>query len=376
MKNRILFISLAVVLALSVGLIGCAEEEEEPTNEINLDFVSFWAAVDFQYDVGHQNWINAVEDLVAADTDYTLTIDLSVVPNPFAIWSGVQAGTYDIGATGPGYTPGIMELWEGPEYPAELPGRTNALVMSMALQELYDTFAPLQAEMADANVKVMHFWSTGPGYFLTVEGHDVTVLEDFSQPEKERIRTANPASVLTVGALGAESYKVAMSGALEAFEKGLVDGILCPTDTPVGFGLDEYIRNATFAPFSYQFVFMKVMNKSSWDALPSEVQACFDEVNAAWPEYYGKLRTWGEYDGVEMADPGFTVYDLRSADLTEYNRWIDACYPGLIDTWIAAKDAAVRQELWDSFIAVTAEMLTEWGSWTHDWPNPPPVPEF
>ena len=30
MKNRILFISLAVVLALSVGLTGCASSEEEP----------------------------------------------------------------------------------------------------------------------------------------------------------------------------------------------------------------------------------------------------------------------------------------------------------------------------------------------------------
>ena len=30
MKNRILFISLAVVLALTIGLIGCAPSEEEP----------------------------------------------------------------------------------------------------------------------------------------------------------------------------------------------------------------------------------------------------------------------------------------------------------------------------------------------------------
>ena len=52
MKKRILFIALAVVLALSVGLIGCTgqqeeeEEEEEPTQEITLDFVTFWPSVD------------------------------------------------------------------------------------------------------------------------------------------------------------------------------------------------------------------------------------------------------------------------------------------------------------------------------------------
>ena len=38
MKNRILFISLAVMLALSVGLIGCAASEEEP--EIPLGVIA------------------------------------------------------------------------------------------------------------------------------------------------------------------------------------------------------------------------------------------------------------------------------------------------------------------------------------------------
>ena len=383
MKKRILFIALAVVLALSVGLIGCTgqqeeeeEEEEEEEQEITLDFVTFWPSVDFMWAIGHENWATAVEDLVAANTDWTLTIDISRVGHPGHIWSGVQAGTYDIGASGPGYTPGIMPLWEGPEYPAGADiCRKNALTMSMTLQALYDQSTTLQAQMASANAKVMHFWSTGPGYFLMTEGNDVRSLEDLAALTKP-IRAANPASALTIAALGAEPLHCPMSVALENFEAGLLSGILCPTDTPKGFGLGAYVRSATFAPFSYHFVFMKVMCPDTWDDLPSEVQDCFDDVNAAWPEYYGQLRTWGEDDGLTYCRAGiegWTDYDLRTEDPTEYARWEDAC-AGLIVDWIAGD--ATKQALWDKFVELDEYYDTHdpWESWTPG--TLPPEPPF
>ncbi|MFO7996236.1 MAG: hypothetical protein R6U93_03695 [Dehalococcoidia bacterium] len=367
-----------------MGLVGC-ETEPTPDDTIELDFVTFWPLVDFQArgesamygytDMGHWAWARAIENKVAADTEYEVEITVTTVPNPYAIWNGVQAGTYDIGATGPGYTPGIMKLWEGPEYPAAL-NRTNAYAMSMQLQKLYDEFAPLQAQMTAANVEVMHFWSTGPGYFLMTAGNNVTTLAEFGALTKP-IRAANPASVKTIEALGAEALAVAMSGALLEFEAGNLAGILCPTDTPKGFGLGAYVRMGTFAPFSYQFVFMKVMNKTTWASLPEEVQAVFDAVNAAWPAYYGQLRTWGEADGLQYCFDeieGFTMYDIATADPTEYQNWVDACYPGLIDGWIAAEDTTNRQALWDMFVALDAEMEEFYGDWTPS--AAPPTPPF
>jgi TRAP-type C4-dicarboxylate transport system substrate-binding protein len=145
-------------------------------------------------------------------------------------------------------------------------------------------------------VKLMHLWSTGPGWFLMTLGNNVTTLADF---DGKTIRAANPASVACITALGATPGYMPMSAALEAFQAGTIDGILCPTDTPKGFGLGAYVRSATYAPFSYHFVFMKVMNTATYNGLPASVKAIVDEVNEAWPEYYGKLRTWGEYDGLQ-----------------------------------------------------------------------------
>ena len=212
MTKKILFIMLAVVFALSISLMGCGgagqqeEEEEEEEVErtvITLDFATFWPNVDFQFNgdpelyggntgMGHTAWMNAITAEVEARTDdYTIEWNAGSAAPP-DLWSGVTSGTYDVITTGPGYTGGIMPLWEGPEYPAELPGRTNAYAMSMTLQALYDEFTPLQDQMEAAGVKVMHFWSTGPGYFLMTEGNDVRTLADLAALD-DPIRAANPA---------------------------------------------------------------------------------------------------------------------------------------------------------------------------------------
>jgi TRAP-type C4-dicarboxylate transport system substrate-binding protein len=395
-KKRILFIMLAVVLALSVGIIGCGgqqeeeeEEEEEPGERqvITLDFATFWPNVDFQFNgdpalydgntgMGHTAWMNAITAEVEAntpndETGYTIEWNTSSAA-PGALWSGVTAGTYDVITSGPGYTGGIMPLWEGPEYAAELPGRTNAYAMSMTLQALYDEFTALQDIMDDSGVKVMHFWSTGPGYFLMTEGNDVRTLADFTALT-DPIRAANPASVLTIEAMGTTALYCPMSQALEEFSAGTLSGILCPTDTPKGFSLGEYVRSGTYVPSSYQFVFMKVMNPDTWDDLPAVVQDVFDDVNAAWPEYYGKLRTWGEADGLQYCFDeiaGFTMYYLPDEDPTEYAAW-NARYENLIDTWIGTD--ATRQALWDKFVELDAEMAELYGDWTPG-ANPPAPP--
>ncbi|MFO7773846.1 MAG: hypothetical protein R6V59_07955 [Dehalococcoidia bacterium] len=383
--KKILLIAVAAVLAIGMVAVGCNGDGNGGEREvITLDFATFWPSVDFQVDggdlygydgMGHTAWMDAITAEVEAntpndETGYTVEWNTSFATPPPDLWAGVTGGTIDVITSGPGYTGGIMPLWEGPEYAAAL-NRTNAYTMTMTVQELYDTFAPLQDTMDDAGVKVMHFWSTGPGYFLMVDGEAVTVLEDF--PGK-KIRTANPASVLTVNALGAEEYSCAMSDAYEALRTGLADGILCPTDTPKGFSLDDFVTSATFAPFSYQFVFMKVMNPDAWDDLPSVVQDVFNDVNAAWPEYYGQLRTWGEADGLTHCEENvedWNYYDPRSTNNTEYQRWVDACVPGLINDWIG--DDETREWLWGNFTTLDAQMTADYGDWTPsaDPPEPP-----
>jgi TRAP-type C4-dicarboxylate transport system substrate-binding protein len=81
----------------------------------------------------------------------------------------------------------------------------------------------LQAQFDRTKMKLMHFWSTGPGYFLMTPGKNVRTLADFSG---KTIRAANPASVACIEALGAKTLFAPMSVALERFEANLIDGPL------------------------------------------------------------------------------------------------------------------------------------------------------
>ena len=248
--KKIFLILVALVLAISTAAIACAGPGPGARTTITLDFGTFWPAVDFQASLGHKEWAKAISDRVMAETtNWTVAWNwyYNVKPSPDLI-AGVRAGTYDVITSGPGYYAGVYPLWDGPDFPANMT-RKNALTMSMASQALWDTFTPLQTWFAsiEPNVKVMHYWSTGPGYFMMVQGKNITQLSDF--PGK-KIRAADIGSNVTITALGGTGCYMPMSAALLAFQGGTIDGILCPTDTPKGFGLSAYVRSCTYAPFS------------------------------------------------------------------------------------------------------------------------------
>jgi len=368
--KKVSLIVLAVVLA--VGMVVLTWSAPASARErIQLDFATFWPAGDFQAAIGHKTWMKTIADRVKSETDYEIVWTEFYGVHPAKLLDGIEAGSYDVGTSGPGYSPGVFPLWAGPEYPGEA-YRRNAYTMSLTIQALHEQMPELQAQFAPTKMKLMHFWSTGPGYFLMTPGKGLRTLADFSG---KTMRAANPASVACIEALGAKTLFAPMSVALERFEAKLIDGILCPTDTPKGFGLGAYVRHVIFAPFSYHFVFFKVMNKASYDRLPPKVRTIFDEVNAAYPAYYGQLRTWGEADGLEYMKglERYSYYDLRAENPTEYAKWV-AATAGLIDKWIGGD--AKKKAVWNKFRELDKYYNTTppYSTWTHSWPTQPVPP--
>jgi TRAP-type transport system periplasmic protein len=370
--KRVSLIALVVVLAVSVVVLAWSAPASAARKKINLDFATFWPAVDFQAAVGHKNWMKTLSDRVMAETqDYEIVWTEFFGVHPAKLLDGIESKTYDVGTSGPGYSPGVFPLWAGPEYPGEAQ-RRNAYTMSLTIQALHEQMPALQAQFDRTKMKLMHFWSTGPGYFLMVPGKDLKTQADFSG---KTIRAANPASVACIEALGAKPLFAPMSVALERFEAKLIDGILCPTDTPKGFGLGNYVRHVVSAPFSYHFVFFKVMNKGTYDGLPASVRKILDEVNAAYPAYYGQLRTWGEADGLEYMKKlqGYSYYDVRAENPAEYAKWV-ASTAGLIDKWIGGD--ATKKAVWTKFLELDKHYNTTppYSTWKHSWPTQPVPP--
>lgn len=344
--KKILLIGMAAVLAIGMVAVGCGGNGDgDERTTVDLSFVTFWPPVDFQADgdtalygysdMGHQAYMDEIEARVLAETDdyeieWTAYYAGTVGGNE--IYSSVAAGTYDIGATGTGYSPGVFPLHEVFNIPGNIT-RPNAYVMSLAKKDTVAEYPLLQAEYDAVGLHLNHVWSVGPGWFLMLPGENVSVMADFTDKE---IRSPTPGATCAITELGGTPVSMSMDEAKEAFENELLQGILCPTDTPVGFGLGDYVREATFAPATYDFVFVLVMNPDKYDSLPAEVKAILDEVNDETPAYYGQLRTWGEEHGLEYCRTldGWWEYDLPTADPDEYAAWGDAtfaCVENFID---------------------------------------------
>lgn len=333
-----------------------APAPEVPGQEWTLDFATFWSATDFQVVEGHEVWARTISERVAAETNHTINFAMhpgGVLLGPKELLAGVAAGAADIVTTCPAYTPGTHPLSEV----FELPGfnNDNALVASLTVNEAWKQSQALQQEYDD--VKIMFFWATGPGDFMTTR--PVRTLADLRGMEIRAVGGTVP----SVTALGATPVSKPMSEAYVALDGGIVDGILAPTDVLQGFKLAEVTGYITKTPFVYNIVFVKAMNLDTWNAFPPEVQRIFDEVNEEFVKKYGKLRTDHTLAGQEFAvkEFGHEVIEL-AAD--ERARWIDKLKP-ITDAWIEETNAAnlPGSEIFELVRSLDAKFSQEHGAY-------------
>lgn len=67
MKKASLLV-LAVVVAVSMVVLAGSAPAGAARKTIDLDFATFWPAVDFQAAIGHKTWMKTISDRVMAET--------------------------------------------------------------------------------------------------------------------------------------------------------------------------------------------------------------------------------------------------------------------------------------------------------------------
>ncbi|NCC82380.1 MAG: TRAP transporter substrate-binding protein [Clostridia bacterium] len=318
----IILVSLALILS---GCSSKAPQAQEEGKTIKLNFATFWPGENFYVTEGHNAWIKTIKDRVEQETNHT--IDISVFPGGVLlgateIYEGVVNGAADIGSTCPSYTPGAFPSTTA----LELPGlkNDNAVVSSLTMEEAYKTIEEINKEYED--VKVMLFWATGPGDLFTQK--PVRTLEDLKGME---IRAA-AGSVPALNALGAVPVTMPMGESYLALNQGIVKGILGPAEIMKGFRLAEVTKSTTKTPFLYNTVFVKVMNLSTWNSLPSEVQKIIEEVNAEFVIKYAELGKVQSELGNIMAVEDYN-HELIELSSEEEGRWLEALAK-VQDEWI------------------------------------------
>ncbi len=332
MKTKLALFWSLFFLACAGLIFGCStENDQDPGAEldgtIELSMVTFWPATHPQVDKGHKAWIEEIEERSDGKVKISLHAGESLL-GAREIYSGVEAGVADIGSTCPSYTPGMFPLTEV----FELPGyqNVNSLSASMTAHEGYKRFKDELDVDEFSDVKVLMFWATGPGNVMSKI--PVEKLEDMQRLEMRAVG----GSAVPVKTLGAVPHAMPMSEAYLALDQGLVNSILAPNDTLQGFRLAEVIDHITKTPFLYNMVFVKIMNKNTWNSLPEEVQEVFEDLNDEFARKYGKLFADASREGLQFAvnEHGVEVVELSGE---EEDRWIERL-DMVVDDWIEDKN--------------------------------------
>ena len=330
--KRIVFIALAAVLALSVGLIGCDGNGEEPDvwdSEIALDMhatITPFASIVQQV---FSPWVDAVHALVGDDGG-TFNITMTAGDAPFdaaASLAALTAGTVDIAQLSPdtfhlggiGYMPFLSPSIEATAYATYYLWTEN--------DQGWDTSGQLSG---------IKFLITAPLWgaqlWTTDVGGNVTQLADF---EGMDIRSEGAEST-TILALNASPIYLGTSELGTALQTHIVNGCFFTYTGWKGFSgvgpNTDYTTelNMFYRPYSL------AINKASYDALPTDAKTALDSVcGAAQSVVYATA-----HQAAEAEDRGFTetdesfgrpIYVPSPAEMLE----LEAATAGVATAWEA-----------------------------------------
>ncbi len=317
---------LACAMLLATGLAAPAHAQE-----VTLKFEHFMPAVSIE----HRTWLAPWAERIGAASGGRIKVEvypsMQLGGKAPQLYDQTKDGVIDIAWVVAGYTPGRFPRLEVFELPWL--AHAEAVRTSKAAWDFFSAYA--QDETKD--VKVLAVFAHGKGTLFTKD-KPVKLPADLAGL-KIRVPTRTINSTLTL--LGASPQGIPAPAVPEALAKGVVDGVMFPYEVVPAFKVDELTNQVTEFMGDralYTAVFMLVMNKARYEALPADLKAVIDANSGAAlsAEIGAQFDAWDIPGREAVAKHGATVTKIDGADLAA---WKDATVPVTKD-WIAARDKA------------------------------------
>lgn len=231
------------------------------------------------------------------------------------MFDGVLNGVADIGLSATSYEPGRFPL-------LNLAGNLTGIEVSsqVASQAVYELIKEFPAEtLGLEEFKVITAFTSEPGYLHTKE--PVASLEDLDGQE---IRVPGD-STAVVQALGGVPVGLSQAETGEALQAGIVSGYVGSRETLMDLQYARNVSHITDYPLT-NVVFVAVMNRQRWDALPENVQQEIDALGAEMASYAGKYLDEHIQESLTWAAEN---HDLEQLSLSEEEaeRWSNLLEP-------------------------------------------------
>lgn len=209
-------------------------------------------------------------------------------------------------------------------------------------QTLLNEFEVFEQEATDNNLKLLYKHVVSP--YMLIGNSSACTLEELNGV---RIRTWGEAVPQAVQAAGAVPVSLTPAEIYEGLERGSVDMAFYDLAGIPALSLHETSGFLCTATLGSVPAFGIYMNLDTWNELPPDIQATFDEVAAeAWERDLANVQEAQSAARGVIEAAGVTVQEFAASDQQEWNDRID-----FVDRWVTSFDDPQR--------AATAQQIRE-----------------
>lgn len=303
-KNLLLYVVLALLLIISLLLLGCQSETpvKEPVQPeqsvqttvqtIELGVNSMQGATHFVLTEQLPRYFKMVEK--AAGGKYNLDITyypVGTLVDADKSYDGVVQGIVDMTQACFSYTPGRFPvMWT--LYKPGIAPPASCDAAAATIWEYYQTLKPKELE----DVKVVLLWAVGPGWV-----HTKNPITKVSELQGLKIRSTG-AFIDAVKMVGGEPIGMPMGDVYLAAQKGSIDAAITPPEALETWKFCEIWKYSTFLPTFYSHFQYLVMNLDKWNSLPKDLQDAFDSVAEEAVKEAGQIWTYFNQQGIDYAE--------------------------------------------------------------------------
>jgi TRAP-type C4-dicarboxylate transport system substrate-binding protein len=365
-KKRYSLVLISMILAVSVVVSGCGNSSDTPDTTkaaaegakksegasqagsdevVKITFAHFFPAT-HPVHIRWAEWADAISKATDGKVKITFYYAQTLL-SASETYEGVVSGIADMGIMYPGYTPGLFPMLELFDLPVDY---NNCEVISKVFWDCYNEFQPEEL----SKVKVLSIYAIGPGGIATKK--PVETLDDLSGMQ---IRAVGLSSGY-MSALGAVPVSLPMPESYEAVSRGVCDGVLNAWDAFVTWKTVEVADYFTMTPFLYTGSFITVMNLDTWNSLPADVQAAFEQVSKEFISYHASSEAKNAlYSAQKILDSGKKIIVLSDE---EEARWLEAVQPAIAKAIADRADKGPAQEFYNRMVELAEKYNAEYPS--------------
>ncbi len=350
--KKILFVCTAIVLMVSVMLLGCSKPTPTetvptppketgtttPTKEvITLKYASFFPSAALLSKVLGE-FGTTLEERSNGRIKVTYYPGGSLVGYP-AMADSVTNGIVDIAFMADSATAGrypVMETYQG------VVGKPTAYASSRVANDFYWKFQP--KEFDDLHV----FNVSTPGPLILWSKSPIKTLEDL---KGKQMRITGIMSDL-IKLLGADPVGAPTAEIYDSLSKGLLDGACLAVEAGRSFKVADECKYVTnnWEVMAISCMYM-VMNKNTFNSLPPDLQAIVDKTGEEWADKVALAWNQMDLDGAEYSKTqGVELIELSSEQVTRWKKAVEPYEANFIKSMVSKGFAKKEVETYIDYI--------------------------